>query len=157
MSFEERLKNSGRDWGSRVDKSIRELLYGYYPDLTEKEFAICELIFSAIQSISLPFYDAIVGKTAEKYKELFHNTDEVETVIKQIVEKGIVKDQITFIQWRFGAKIECKSNNCERILYRPTRLIDLKDEIENEAFKIYNSELESSITEYFGPVEREDQ
>jgi hypothetical protein len=42
MSFEERLKNSGRDWGSRVDKSIRELLYGYYPDLTEKEFAICD-------------------------------------------------------------------------------------------------------------------
>ena len=35
--------------------------------------------------------------------------------------------------------------------------IDLKREIEDDAFKIYSSEFESSITEYFGPVEREDQ
>ena len=155
MSFEDRLKNSARDWGSRIDKSIRELLYGHYPDLTEKEFAICEMIVAAIWDIRITFYDSIVQATAEKYKELFHNTDEVETVIKQLIEKGIVNDPITFIE--SGRGIECKSNNCERSLLNPARLLDLKAEIEDEGFKIYSGELESSMTEYFGPGEREDQ
>jgi hypothetical protein len=37
------------------------------------------------------------------------------------------------------------------------RLLDLKDEIEDEAFKIFSMQFESTITEYFGPTEREDQ
>ena len=41
MSFEDRLKDSAGDYESKTDKSIQELLYGHYPDLTEKEFAIC--------------------------------------------------------------------------------------------------------------------
>jgi hypothetical protein len=151
MSFEDRLKDFAADLGSKIDKSIKELLYGYYPDLTEKEFAICEMIASAVWEHGLYFYGAVVGTTAREYKELFHNTDEVETVIKQLIEKGIVRDQITFI--RFG--IKCKSNNCERSLLCPVRLLNLKDEIEGEAFMIYSSHFGSSTTEYFGPVKPE--
>lgn len=44
INFEDRLKDSAGDWGSKIDKSIRELLYGHYPELTEKQFVICEMI-----------------------------------------------------------------------------------------------------------------
>jgi hypothetical protein len=74
MSFEERLKDSAGDWGSKTDKSIRELLYGHYQDLTEKQFAICEMIVSAIWDIGQPFYNTIVPTITENYKDLFHNT-----------------------------------------------------------------------------------
>jgi hypothetical protein len=86
---------------------------------------------------------------------LFHSTDEVKTVIKQLIEKGIVKDQITFIRYRSGGKIECRLNNCERSLLCPVRLLDLKREIEEEAFMIYSTHFGSSTTEYFGPVKPE--
>jgi hypothetical protein len=158
MSFEKGLKDFAGDLGSKIDRSTQELLYGYYPDLTDKEFAICKTIAYAIWDISMPFYDAIVPTTAEWHKELFHNTDEVETVVKQLVGKGIVRDNITFIRYGFAGKLmRCKSSNCEGYLLRPARFLNLKREIEDEAFKIYSSEFESSITEYFGPVEREDQ
>src|ERR671922_2598520 len=92
MSFEDRLKDFGADLGSKINKSKKELLYGYYPDLTEKEFAICETIASAAWESGLLYdYDVIVETTAKDYKELFHNTDEVETVIKQLIGKGILK------------------------------------------------------------------
>lgn len=50
-NFEDRLKDSVGDWGSETDKSIQELLYGHYPDLTEKQYVICEMIVSAIWDI----------------------------------------------------------------------------------------------------------
>jgi hypothetical protein len=138
MSFEERLKEFARDLGSNIDKSIQELLYGYYPDLTEKEFAICEMIAAAIWDIPFPFYDTIVPSTAKKYKELFHNTDEVETVVKQLASKGIVGVSQGYL-----------------MEMRHIRYLDLRDEIEFEAFGIYSGHF-GSITEYFAPVKPED-
>jgi hypothetical protein len=157
MSFEERLKEFGIELGSKIDKSTKELLYGYYPDLTEKEFAICKIIASAAwESGLLYFYDVVVHNTAERNKELFHNTDEVETVIKQLIEKGIVKDQFTFVSFKHS-NINC---NClhalESNLICHVRRLDLKDEIEYEAFMIYSDHLGSSSTEHFGPVRSED-
>ena len=148
MSFEERLKDFAGDLWSKIDKSIKELLYGHYPDLTEKEFTICEVIASAAwESFLLYYYDVIVQTAAEGHKELFHNTDEVESVIKQLIEKGIVKDQITFISYKLGGNI---------VRDGPIRCLDLKDEIGYEAFMIYSTHFESSSTEHFGPVKPED-
>jgi len=155
-NFEDRLKDSAGDWGSKTDKSIQELLYGHYPDLTEKQFALCDMIVSALWDIGLPSYNAIVSTIAEKRKELFHNTDEVETVIKQLIEKEVVESKIHFIWFRYGTGIGCKETSCERRFLRPVRLLDLKDEIEDEAFKIFSTQFESSITKYFGPIEPED-
>ena len=77
MSFEERLKDSAGAW-SKSDKSIREQLYGHYHDLTEKQFALSKMIVSAIWDIGQLFNSAIVSTITENYKDLFHNTDEVE-------------------------------------------------------------------------------
>jgi hypothetical protein len=163
MSFEEGLKRFAKDLQSKIDKSIKELLYGHYPDLTEKEFAICEIIAAAIWDISMPFYDAIVSNATEYYKGLFHNTDEVETVAKQLVSEGIVRDHITFLKWYFPPIMRCKeclfrpsARNCQGYLMWPTRFLDLKREIEDEAFEIYSTHFGSSSTEYFGPVKPED-
>jgi hypothetical protein len=157
MSFEKGLKDFARDLMSKIDRSTQELLYGYYPDLTDKEFAICKTIAYAIWSISMPFYDAIVPTTAEWHKELFHNTDEVETVVKQLVGKGIVRDNITFIRYGFAGKMmRCKSSNCEGYLLYPTRFLNLKREIENEAFEIYSIHFGASSSEYFDPAKPED-
>ena len=54
LSFEDRLKDSAGDYESKTDKSIQKLLYGHYPNLTEKQFAICEMIVSAIWDIGQP-------------------------------------------------------------------------------------------------------
>jgi hypothetical protein len=144
MSFEERLKEFARNLGPKIDKSIQELLYGYYPDLTEKEFAICDMITAAIWDIGTPFSNMIVPTTVRHYKELFHNTDEVETVVKQLVSKGIVRES-------YCECSSCKSSNCEG----PIKYLDLKDEIESEAFMIHSDHF-GSMTEYFAPVKPED-
>jgi hypothetical protein len=147
---------------SKIDRSTQELLYGYYPGLTDKEFAICKTIAYAIWSISMPFYDAIVSTTAEWHKKLFHNTDEVETVVKQLVSKGIVRDNIEFTKYYFPPMMRCKeciprpTSNCEGYLMRPTRFLHLKREIEDEAFEIYSFHFGASSSEYFGPAEPED-
>jgi hypothetical protein len=162
MSFEKGLKDFARDLMSKIDRSTQELLYGYYPDLTDKEFAICRIIADSIWSISMPFYDAIIPTTAEQYKELFHNTDEVETVVKQLVSKGIVRDNITFLKYYFPPIRRCKecvprpTGNCEGYLMWPTRFLDLKREIEDAAFEIYSIHFGSSSIEHFGPAEPED-
>jgi hypothetical protein len=148
MSFEKGLKDFARDSESKIDRSIQELLYGYYPDLTDKEFAICKTITSAIWDICFPrkpFYKPVVVVTAELHKDLFHNTDEVETVVKQLVGKGIVRDNVTFLKWRPGKMKRCESSNCEGYLMWPARLLDLKREIEDEAFKIYSEFEDISI------------
>lgn len=155
MSFEDRLKNSVGDWGSKTDKSIQELFYGYYPDLTKKEFAICEMIISARWDLGETFYNAIIATTPLRHKDLFHDEEEVEVTVRQLCEKGVVKKTLWFL--RFGGILGCDSNSCERKFLRPVKLLDLKDEIADEAFKIFCTQFESSITEYFGPVEREDQ
>ena len=143
-NFEDRLKDSAGDWGSKTDKSIQELLYGHYPDLTEKQFALCDMIVSAIWDIGLPFYNAIVLTIVEKRKELFHNTDEVETVIKQLIEKGIVESKIHFI-W-FGFWIECNPSSCKRGFLRPVRLLDLKNDVGYEAYMILSHQFATSST-----------
>jgi hypothetical protein len=159
MSFEKGLKDFARDLTSKIDKSTQEMFYGYYPDLTDKEFAICRIIADSIWNISMPFYDAIIPTTAEQYKELFHNTDEVETVVKQLVSKGIIRDNITFIKYYFPPIMRCKeclmrsTSNCEGYLMRSTRFLDLKHEIEDEAYDIYATHFGASSDEYFGPAE----
>jgi hypothetical protein len=149
-NFEDRLKDSVGDWGSRIDKSIQELLYGYYPNLTEKQFVICDMIVSAIWDIGQPFYNAIVSTIAEKYKELFHGRGEVETAIQQLVEKGIVESKIHFI-W-FGFRIECNKSSCKKGFLRPVRLLDLKNDIEYEAYMIISHQFATSADEFLGPV-----
>jgi hypothetical protein len=147
MSFEERLKDFAGDVFSKIDKSIKELLYGHYPDLTEKEFVICEIISSAAwESFFYYYYDMIVQTAVTRYKELFHNTDEVESVIKQLIEKGIVRDEITFLSYELEGKV---------VRDGPIRCLDIKDEIGYEAFMIYSTHFDSSTSEYFGPSESE--
>jgi hypothetical protein len=157
MSFEERLKEFGKDLNSKIDKSIKELLYGYYPYLTEKEFVICSEIASAVwPSCSIAcHYDIIVHNIPDYHKELFHNIDEVETVIKQLIEKGVLKtgysNTINGREWR------CHSPLCPKAFYHIVKYyIFVKEEIECEAFKIYSNHFGASSTEYFGPVEPEE-
>jgi hypothetical protein len=102
------------------------------------------MIVSAIWDIGLPFYNAIVLTIVEKRKELFHNTDEVETVIKQLIEKGIVESKIHFI-W-FGFWIECNPSSCKRGFLRPVRLLDLKNDVGYEAYMILSHQFATSST-----------
>jgi hypothetical protein len=111
----------------------------------------------------MPFYDAIVSNATEYYKGLFHNTDEVETVAKQLVSEGIVRDHITFLKWYFPPIMRCKeclfrpsARNCQGYLMWPTRFLDLKREIEDEAFEIYSTHFGACSTEHFGPVKPEE-
>jgi hypothetical protein len=150
-NFKERLKDSSEDWGSKIDKSVQDLLYGYYPELTEKQFTICDMIISALWDIGQPFYSAIVSTIAEKYKELFHGTDEVETVIKQLIEKGIVESKIHFIWFGFG--FQCNKSSCKKGFLRPVRFLDLKNDIEYEAYMIFSRQFATSVDRFFGPAE----
>jgi hypothetical protein len=114
MSFEERLKEFGADCSSKIDKSIKELLYGYYPNLTEKEFVICRIMASAACETLLYYYDMVVECTYEENKELFHNRDEVETVIKQLIEKGVLKTEYSNT---INGRDRCSSLLCPKAFY----------------------------------------
>jgi hypothetical protein len=42
--FEDRLRYIGKNVGNKTDRALAELLYGNYPNLNHKEFAICRTI-----------------------------------------------------------------------------------------------------------------
>lgn len=81
------------------DKILNETLHGYFPDINEKEFIICEGIcsfvhdqqFSPDEEILIPF----VLRDMKKDK-IFSDEDEVKKVIKGLLERRIIICEASF-------------------------------------------------------------
>jgi hypothetical protein len=156
MDFRERLKGLGKNMVPRINFAMAEMLLGYYPGLTMKELVICDMIISARWDIGNPYYNAIVGKTVEVHRELFHDKEEeVKLTIRQLCEKGVVKTILWF--QTSGRTVYCDSVNCERILLHPVKLLMFtKDEVSDEGCMIISGVFESQVKEFFGPLKREE-
>jgi hypothetical protein len=155
MNLHKRLKGLGKNLSVTIPSTKDEMLLGHYPYLTNKELVICEMIISARWDIGDTFYNAIVEKTIEVHKKLFHNNEEVEATIEQLCKKGVLKNILWFL--KFGHTVECDSNSWDRILLHPVKLLNFtKDEVLGEGFMIISGMFESPVKQFFGPIEQEE-
>ena len=92
MDFHNRLQGLGKNLSVTIPSTEAEILLGHYPYLTNKELVICEMIISARWDIGDTFYYAIVEKTIEVHKKLFHNKEEVEATIEQALQKRSIEN-----------------------------------------------------------------
>jgi hypothetical protein len=88
-------------------------------------------------------------------KELFTNRQEIEEIIKQLRRKGIMKLNIDFL--RKGLTARCDTGTCTRVYFEPIKYLNLKDEIENDAFMITSDAFGAAASRAFGPLRSEDK
>ena len=141
--FVNRLKYIGENTGAKTVRSLAELLYGHYPDLNYKEFAICRTIADTLWDLEGPALLVEVQARAEfSLRELFEDTGQINDVIKCLAKKGIVRLE-TIYAWYGTGK--------EQIL-RPERVLKLGDNIEKQIHEIISKEFDSITKEAFAPL-----
>lgn len=140
--FEERLKLAAKNAGNKMDKSISELLYGHHPDLNHKEFAICTIIADTLWDLEGDvLYIEVNARAEAQLSELFENIQEIGGVIKDLVEKGIVKNQTRYF-W-FGGN--------SRWVLKSVKVLNLRKDIEAAVFEIISTEFENALKEALAP------
>ena|SRR5215216_6069698 len=119
------------------NKSLAELLYRHYPDLNQKEFAICDIIAGTQWDIGDGLYVEVVARaentTDENLKIIkrqdFKNTEEIEDVINGLIKKGIIKKFTHNTKYDGGSRIV------------PEEILDWqKDNITGEIYKIFSGQ-----------------
>jgi hypothetical protein len=134
-----------------ADKSLYELFLGHYPDLNQKELAVCEIIVSALWDIGHTYYSAIVPTTFDYYKEVFSDEKEVECTIKNMIEKGVLKLKIHFI-YGFLPPPRCNHTRCSKWLLKPKKSIDFTNgDILREGWMIISQQFSDVANAAFGP------
>ena len=74
------LKNEG---------TLDECLLYYFPDLSEKELIVCGMIVNAYHDQFHISYGMLAATTAD-YHKIFQDEKEVEAIIDELIQKGIV-------------------------------------------------------------------
>lgn len=88
-------------------------------------------------------------------KELFANRQEIEETIQQLRGKGIERLNIDFLKKGLTAK--CDTGTCTRVYFQPIKSLNLRDEIEDEAFMIASDAFRGGMLRAFGPVKAEEK
>ena len=118
------------------------MLCDFYPELTKKELVICEMIICASWDIGDSYHNAIVENITLHYKDLFYNDEVVESTIRELSRKDIVKTKLYFL--RRSYTLDCKRSSCkctECILLRPVKFLELlNDEVFCEGLSILSGE-----------------
>jgi cytochrome c1 len=134
LDIEDRLQLSADNMGAKIPESYYEMLHGYYPDLNQKEMAVCLATCYVISDLNgYTNYDAIVEYSMnDGGRELFVDEKTVEDTIKQLIEKGILKIEYSYTVNKISRI--CKSRLCLRAFYHLVKLCDfVKEEIGVEA------------------------
>ena len=122
----------------RADKITYEILVGWYPQLTDKEFVVCNHIIWTIHDLNFNEWNEIiariVGDEDKRETKLFKGEQDIIGTIIDLIAKGIVapKQEVS----RFGI---------ENPRFETSRLLYLKEEVENEIFQ----EISGDNSEHF--------
>lgn len=151
MDLDERLRQI--DWRSIWEienKALDELLYGYYPDLTEKEKVICKMIFCFYYENPPVLYDVIVPTTVENHEDFFANEKVLGDEIKHLIEKGVIK-----LETAFQRADGCGSNDCERRIVRAIKVLNMSNmDVQNESWLI-QCKVHELIAAYFPRIKKD--
>jgi hypothetical protein len=152
LDFEDRLRLGTDGMWTKIDKSYVEMLLDYYPDLNQKEMAVCLAICDVIWDLNgNTEYNAVIEYSLkEERRELFVDEKAVEDTIKQLIEKGILKIEYSFTVNKISPI--CNSPLCPKAFYHLVKFCDfVKEEIRYEAFMIFSNQFSSSIEGAFVP------
>jgi hypothetical protein len=129
---------------NEIDKSFIEMLLGYHPQLNQKEMAVCLAMCYTIWDLKSTLHNAVVeysmnvGREPSMRlggKELFMTEKEVEDTIRQLIEKGVLKNKYSYTV--NGLSIACRSPLCPKAFYHLVKMYHfVKEELESEAFMI---------------------
>jgi hypothetical protein len=134
-----------------ADKSLYELFLGHYPDLNQKELAVCDMIVSALWDIRDTYYDSVVTTTFEYHKEVFSDEKEVESTIKNMIERGVLK--LNYFRYVFRPP-RCNHTSCSEWLLKPKKrkTIDFTNgDILREGWMIISQQFSDVANAAFGP------
>ena len=110
--------------------------------LNHKEFAICRIIADTLWDLEGDaLYIEVNARAEAQLSELFENIQEIEGVIKDLVEKGIVKNQTRYF-W-FGGN--------SRWVLKSVKVLNLRKDIEAAVFEIISTEFENALKEALAP------
>jgi hypothetical protein len=134
-----------------ADKSLYELFLGHYPDLNQKELAVCDMIVSALWDIRDTYYDSVVTTTFEYHKEVFSDEKEVESTIKNMIERGVLK--LNYFRYVFRPP-RCNHTSCSEWLLKPKKRKTINftnEDIELEGWMIISQQFSGVMDAAFGP------
>jgi hypothetical protein len=137
--FEARLKYVGNNVADRTDRILAEFLRGHYPYITSKEFTICKTIADTLWGQGDALYIEILARVKSNTGSPFESPEDIEDIIKVLIEKGIVRSQTRLTQYGYGKKWRS----------RPEKVLELRDDIEAEVFQIIWNEFNSFINHAF--------
>jgi hypothetical protein len=136
--FEDRLRYVGKKVWSRTDRAFAELLYGNYPNLNHKEFAICRTIVDTLWELEgHAHYLEVQQRASHNFAALFEDVNEIEVVIKRLAQNRIVRLE-TICTW-------CGSRDKRSL--RPDKVLRLRDDIECEMYEIIWEEFDAAMKE----------
>jgi hypothetical protein len=144
--FIDRLKYVAKNTGNKTDRALAEMLYGNYPNLNHKEFAICRTIADTLWDLEgHALYLEVQERAKHNLSMLFEDANEIEAVIKGLIQNGIVRLETTYT-WYGGG---------ERWDLWPEKVLRLGDDVESQVYQIISKEFESAMEEAFAPVDSE--
>jgi hypothetical protein len=138
--FEDRLKYVANNVGNKTDRALAEMLYGNYPNLNHKEFAICRTIADTLWDLEgHALYLEVQERAKHNLSMLFEDANEIEAVIKGLNRNGIVKFE-TIYTWYGGRDRWCP---------RPDKVLRLRNDIELEIHEIISKAFTAAMNEAF--------
>lgn len=162
--FESLLRESIGNMGWDIEKGRVELILGHYPDLDRKELCVCMGFCSAIwDSHFNTSYDVVIeysineGKRSNigvNQKPLFTKEQEVKEVIERLKANGIMRSSIGYTVNGFRGK--CRSKICPKVFYHLVSYMNMKPEIEHDAWLIVSRSFEGAVQSAFGPIKPEE-
>ncbi len=165
-SLESPLRESMSNMGSEIDKQWFHLINSHHPGLDKKEFCVCMGFCSAIWDTThctdpdtVIEYSIKEGRKAwymkEGEKPLFTNESEVKEVIERLKQKGIMWTTIGYTINHFGG--ECWSRICPKVFYHLVSFLNMKPQIEIDAWLTVSRCFEDAVQSAFGPIQPEEQ
>ena len=88
-----------------------------------------------------------------KGEPLFSNEQEVWEVIDRLNEKAIMSSSIGYTINGFRGK--CRSRICPKVFYHFVSYLDMKPEIEDDAWLTVSRSFERAVQSAFGPIQPE--
>jgi hypothetical protein len=142
---------SNMSW--EIDKQWFHLINSHHPGLDKKEFCVCMAFCAAIWDWNYRTYPDLVIEYSIKEgnveymkeggKPLFTNEKEVSEVIERLKRKGIMWTTISYTVSGFRGK--CRSRICPKVFYHLVSLLNMKPQIESDAWLIVSCCFEAAV------------
>lgn len=162
-SFETPLREGMKNMDWEITMEHTEMMLGHYPGLDRKELCVCLGFCSAVWDTNYyTSYDIVVDYSLREGKSwfmqvegepLFANEQEVREVIDRLKEKGIIRSNVGYTI--NGFRGNCRSRICPKVFYHLERYLNMKPEIEDDAWLTVSRSFERAVQSAFGPIQPE--